>query len=159
MDRRGQANQGPRGWTIKCYSLEFLFRNAHVAAVVVIALLVAAVIIRRKRAGLIITKINTWGPFLFPCFDQSLEHGLARTETRFQVQKRYEIPNFKNSFLNGCYIFSESRVFKNIPDLMIQKKLFLFLLQGIIYLWLIDSAKPFLWPHMLSKKKCFYCSI
>ena len=30
------------------------------------------------------------------------------------------------------------------PGLMIQKKLFLFLLQGIIYLWLIDSGKSFL---------------
>lgn len=52
--------------------------------------------------------------------------------------------NFKNVSLNECLIFSESKVFKNIPDLMIQKKPFLFLLQGIIYLWLITSAKPFL---------------
>lgn len=42
------------------------------------------------------------------------------------------------------YIFSESNVFENIPDLVIQKMFFLFLLQGIIYLWLKDSAKPFL---------------
>ena len=46
--------------------------------------------------------------------------------------KEKKILKKKKVSLNGCYISSEIKVLKNIPGHMIQKKLFLFLLQGII---------------------------
>ena len=50
----------------------------------------------------------------------------------------------KKTSLNGYATFPvKARSWKTTRP-MIQKKLFLFLLQGIIYLWLIDSGKSFL---------------
>lgn len=93
-----------------------------------------------------------------PRFDESLKHSIARPETRFQMQKCYEITNFKDVSLNWMYyIFSESKVFKNMPNLVIQKRLSF--PPARYYLSFVNrfSQAIFIALHII--KKCFYFSI